>query len=492
MRHVIICFVLLTFISSCGVSSYSPGKKYPSHELLADYNLMREILESKHPSIYWYTNKDSINWYFDNYAAQIKDSMTEQEFAWKILAPMADKIHCGHTSVSMSKAYGRWATGKRFQSFPYYLKVWDDSMAVVRTLLKDSFLAKGTIVRSVNGVSQDSLVKAIFDKLPEDGYANNINFIRMSGNFPYYHRNIFGVSEKYTVEYLDGNGNLLSAEIPAYKPPVDTAKIDSTKKDSIRRPKPRPVKRKRPKTFYRSFSIDSTKRFAVMEVNGFTKGSLRSFFRRSFREMKKQEIPNIIVDLRSNSGGRIGLSTLFTKYLSRTSFRVADSVYANSRTLRPFTKYFENKWLNNGQMFFTTKKHADGKYHLGHFEKKCYKANKKYRYRGNVYVLINGPTFSAASLVAGTLKGQDGITIVGEETGGGWHGNSGIIIPEVKLPYTRTRITVPLFRVVQFCHPPKTGSGVIPDLFIGTNYEALMNGVDYKMKVVQDIINAGF
>ena len=487
MRHVLFCISLLFFFGSCSVSSYSPGKKYAKQQLAEDYSLLKNILEEVHPSLYWYTSPDSINWYFDHYANQIQDSMTEQEFAWKVLAPMVDKIHCGHTSVSMSKAYGRWADGRRFQSFPYYLKVWDDSMAVVRTLIKDSIFAKGTIIRSVNGIGRDSLVKAIFDKLPEDGYANNINFIRMSGNFPYYHRNIFGVSDKYKVEYLDAKGNLAVKDIPAYKPPKDTTKKVTGRKDSIP-PRPKAPKRKRTKSFYRSFHVDSSGLFATMEVNAFTKGNLRAFFRRCFKEMKEKNIPNLVLDIRSNSGGRIGLSTLLTKYLSRTSFRVADTVYANSRSLGKYTGHFERKWLNNIQMFFTTRKMKDGKFHLRHFERKCYAANKKYTYKGKVYVLTNGPTFSAATLLANTLKGQEGITLVGEETGGGWHGNNGIMIPEVKLPNTRTRVTMPLFRVVQFQHVPKTGSGVVPDVYIGTNYDALMKGVDHKMKVVERMI----
>ena len=79
-------------------------------------------------------------------------------------------------------------------------------------------------------------------------------------------------------------------------------------------------------------------------------------------------------------------------------------------------------------------------------------------------------------------------TILGEETGGGWHGNSGIMIPDIVLPHSKNTVRLPLFRLVQYNHVPKTGTGVIPDIYIGTSYEALLKGYDYKMKVVRDMI----
>ena len=145
-----------------------------------------------------------MNWYFDKYYHSIPDSMTEQQFTWHILAPLIDKIHCGHTSVGSSKAYRKWIKGKRLPSFPLYFKVWNDSMAVSANLnIKDSILKRGVLVTSVNGVSNQRQISKMFEYLPEDGYANNVNYIRLSGNFPYYHRNIYVLSNKYHVTYLD-------------------------------------------------------------------------------------------------------------------------------------------------------------------------------------------------------------------------------------------------------------------------------------------------
>lgn len=115
---VIVSFSCFFLLSCAGTnSSYSPNKKYARQELQQDFTVLRNILETKHPSLYWYTGKDSMDMYFDRYYGAIADSMTEQQFGWKIIAPLTDKIHCGHTSFGMSKAYNRWTRNKRFASF---------------------------------------------------------------------------------------------------------------------------------------------------------------------------------------------------------------------------------------------------------------------------------------------------------------------------------------------------------------------------------------
>jgi hypothetical protein len=50
--------------------------------------------------------------YFDKYYNNIKDSMTEQQFGWKIVAPLTDKTHCGHNSFSRCKGFNNWVEGK--------------------------------------------------------------------------------------------------------------------------------------------------------------------------------------------------------------------------------------------------------------------------------------------------------------------------------------------------------------------------------------------
>ncbi len=237
-------FFVIIF-TGCSVSkNYLPTNKYPVVALQKDFVLLQNILEAKHPSLYWYTPKDSMDEAFKNAFSLIKDSMTENQFAWKILAPLIAKIHCGHTSISYSKAYAKWAKEKSLSSFPLYMKVWKDTMAVFANRNpKDSIFKWGTLVTAVNGVPNKELIHNIFSYLPMDGFADNVNYIRLSGGFPRYHSNIYGLSKEYKVDYIDSaTGKKMTTILPLFE-----IKKDSTKKDSTVKPKQQTAKKEKKK-----------------------------------------------------------------------------------------------------------------------------------------------------------------------------------------------------------------------------------------------------
>jgi C-terminal processing protease CtpA/Prc len=291
------------------------------------------------------------------------------------------------------------------------------------------------------------------------------------------------------VTYLDSTGAEKAVDVPLFTPRKDSTKKDSTRKREL------PAKPDRPKLSpllsSRSLVKDSLGLYATLTLNTFNSGRLRPFFRKTFRELRKEKIGNLVIDIRSNGGGKVWASTLLTKYISRTTFKVSDSAFAVSRGLGKYSRYVKWGWLNSVEMFFISRRKKDGLYHVRVMEKRIYQPKKRNHYDGKVYVLTNGPTFSASALFCNAVKGQPGVVLLGEETGGGWHGNSGIMIPDIKLPHTKNTVRLPLYRIVQYNHVPKTGSGIPPDIYVGTNYDALLKGIDYKMKVVKDMIGNG-
>ena len=483
MRRLFFLFSLPLFFS-CSVSkNYNPDKKYSKEALQEDYTLLRNILQKKHPTLYWYTSKDSMDYYFNKGFQAITDSMTELQFGWQILAPLTANIHCGHTSFSMSKGWEHFIKNKTIPSFPLFLKVWKDTMMVIGNMNhKNRLIQNGSFISSINGMKNADLLNYMFHFLVEDGYSENVNYIRLSVDFPYFHRNIFGLYKKYQVDYTDSNGIEKKTLIPYYAPEVDTVKKQKKEKKIYERNRTRQERLQD----IRSLQYDSL--FALMTVNSFSKGHLKIFFRRSFREMRKNKTKNLVIDIRANGGGDIIKSVFLTKYLRDKSFKVADTAYAISNTLKPYTKYISGGFFNNIGLFFVTHKEKDGKYHFGYWERHRFYPKRKNHFDGNIFVLTNGFTFSASSLFCNAVKGQKNVKLVGEETGGGWYGNSGIMIPNITLPNTKLRVRLPFFKLVQYDHIPVKGTGVIPDVYVGPNWRDILKGRDSKIDKVKEMI----
>ncbi len=485
-KHFPFLILMVILVSCVGSKNYNPNKKFSKEALQQDYTLLRNILQKNHPALYWYTPKDSMDLYFNQYYSTIKDSMTEQFFGWKVVAPMLHKIRCGHTSFMMSKRFNRWADSKNFPSFPLYLKVWNDTMMVLANLnKKDSILHRGTFITGINGKSNKEVIQTMFEHFSADGYANNVNYYRLSNNFPNYHRNIFGLRRNYTVNFIDSTGHEKIMNMPLFEVKKDT----TTAKNDIPKFKPKKLSKKERKQRYllglRRFEIDTANSTGLMVLNTFSNGRLRRFFRSSFSYAKENSIKNIVLDLRLNGGGKVVLSNLLLRYLRKQNFKTVDSCYAVAKNLRPNTKHIQSGFWYSLGIKLMTKKGKDGNYHKTF---RILKPKSNNHFDGELYILTSGPTFSASTLVTNALKGQDNVIVVGEETGGGWQGNSGIFIPDITLPNTKVRVRLPLFKVIQFNHVATKGVGIMPDVLVPTDYNALLNNEDKKMKVVLQLI----
>ncbi len=492
-----IYFISIIFCCSCASSykTYQANRKFLKEELQQDYTLLRNILEQKHPAIYWYTPKQQMDYYFDSLYNNITDSMTELQFGWRVIAPLTQKIHCGHTTFSMSNNWNRFIRNKHIPSFPLFVKTWADTMVVTANLnKKDTVFKTGAVITAINNVPVKILQQQMFQYLPADGYANNINYIRLSSNFPYFHRNIFGVFKNYRVDFIDSNGASKTALLPMWSPAPDSIKVHKKRVDTIGEKRSRKQRKQERKESYRSLETDSSLNTAIFTLNTFSGGGgrhLRKFIKQTFKKLRRDSIENLIIDLRGNGGGDIDIYALLTRYIRNKPFKVADSAYAAAKSLKPYGQYIHQSFLTNLGLFFLTKKRKDGNYHFGFYERHMYQPKLNNHFNGKVYVLINGPTFSASTLFCHAVKGQQNVILAGEETGGGWHGNSGIMIPDFTLPVTKLKVRLPLFRIVQYNHTPKDGRGVAPDIYIPPTVEGVTKSLDRKMMIVKGLIKNG-
>lgn len=493
MRSLLIFWVSSIIITGCAVnqSSFSSNKKYSLQQVQQDYTLYQTILEQHHPSIYWYTPKDSMDYYFSWGKEHLKDSMTEPEFR-KVLSYVTSKINCGHSSVRSSKAWTKFNDTIRLgKMFPLSVKAWDSAIVVTTNFnRRDSILKRGTVITSINNQKTPAIVDTMFDYISTDGYNRTHKYQTLSnrGYFGSLYTSLFGLSEKYTIGYIDSTGQENAIVIPVYNAATDTMFRVGTRPF---RSAPQPSKKERRQIRLnntRLLKIDTVNQTAMMDLATFTKGyGLRKFFRNSFAALQKNNIGHLIIDVRSNGGGSVTNSTAITRYLAKQRFKIADSLFA-VRKKSPFERHIQNHFWNKLFISFFTKKHRDGFYHFGYFERHYFKPKKNNHYDGKVYILTGGNSFSATTLFTAALVKQDNVTVVGEETGGGAYGNSAWLIPDVTLPVTGVRFRLPLFRLVIDKSIPKIGRGVQPETPSLPTADAIKRNIDYKVEKAMELI----
>lgn len=477
--------IIILLLTSCAASKFNPAQKYAPEALRQDYSIFRNVLEEMHPSLYWYTPKDSMDYFFTRGEAMLNDSLTETRFRY-VLSYVISKMRCGHTSTRPSKAAQKFVNPAA-PSLPLFIKSWPDTTVVVANINRtDSNVVRGVVLQSIDNRSMQQIIDSFFSHLSTDGHNTTHKYQTLSNGstFRSLYANIYGLKRETPVTFLDTLGVQHTASVKLFIPP----KPDSTQ------PRPKlPPKRERRRAelqAMRSLHVDSAKRFAVLEVNTFAKhNKLRSFFRRSFRQISDSGIQHLIVDMRGNGGGNVTLSNLLTKYIADKPFKIADSLYAIRRSSE-YGKYREARIWNWLFLQLLTRKKADGNYHFTWFEKKYFKPRKANHFNGNTYILTGGNTFSAATLFTKALKGQQSVKVIGEETGGGAYGNSAWIIPDITLPNTGVRFRLPLFRLVIDKDELK-GRGVIPDVEAVPTVDYIRRNVDYKKEKAIELIGAG-
>jgi hypothetical protein len=483
------CLLLCVVLFSCSNSKkgFQPNQKYSKEDLQKDYTLFRNILEESHPSLYWFTPKETIDYYFDAAYAQLKDSMTERDFRTS-LSYVISKLRCGHTAARYSKRFSAYLDTAELKIFPLSIKAWQDTMVVVANLnRKDSILRRGIIIKAINEVPVPVLIDSVFNYLSADGYSITGKYQAISnrGNFGAFYKNIFGLTDSFDIRYINRFGEEDLVRVPAYDPAIDT----TWKQPPVESQRPtREEKRFISMHSARNVQVDTTLKSAFMTVNTFSRGHrLKSFFRKSFRTLKKLDTKYLVIDVRTNGGGDASNSSLLTRFIADKNFKIADSLYAVKRSSR-YSKYIEMQPLYWLMMQFITHKQRDGKYHFGFLERHVYKPKKKNHFNGEVYILTGGNSFSATALFAKKLKGQKNVTIIGEETGGGAYGNSAWMLPDVTLPVTGLRFSLPKFRLVMDKDEVAAGRGVMPDIEVLPTVESIRRGVDPKVEVIRQII----
>ena len=527
-KFFLLSTLLLVFASCQSTKNYNEQitKHHPVVNLRADVDKVYEQLKKNHPKLYQYTSKEVLDFKFDSLKKSINEPINSREF-YKKLAPVVANVRQGHVAVgSVSKRFTRKERKvlkkHKLEFYDLDFEYLEDKLLVKRTFGKDSSVV-GCEVVSINGELVNDLVKTYKKQFASDGYNTTLHNRYVGKAFAILYNKDKGFLDSLEVRFK-AKGSIFSKQYKRVLKDKNEVENDSIKinkikpvklskaekkKNKIARKKKRKADRKfgfisKSKEYTRNFNFigkDST--VAYMKIRSFSNRNYKKFYKESFEELKLRKTKNLILDLRDNGGGRISEIDYLYSYLTDKDYVFIAPIEVNSRI--PLTKAL----LSNGNPLFLkimgmmtiidpttmmiqylkTKK-VDGKLYYKMKYNKSRKPNK-ISFKGNMYVLINGNSFSASSLISTHLKSNARATFVGEETGGAYNGCVAGIYRIYRLPNSKLKIRMGLMQIEAPHKQLPDGFGIKPDIEILPNLRDRKLDIDTELEwILNDIYKA--
>ncbi len=459
----------LLCVFGAAVAQTPVDKTYPAAVVQRDFRFMRHAMEEAHPGLYRYQSKDSISHWFDQTERQLDHPMNEREIRRTIL-PLLARIGCGHTNLVASETYEKYLKKHKQANFPVEAVTYQNRLFVFSNRSADSTLRKGLEILAIDGQPVATVLTTLYSLMTSDGYNRTFQpWAVNAAGFSNYYRYGYGTRPTYVLTVSDSIGKSRTMTVRGINPDsVVVKRPKAIRPDSaLRRTVAKATPVKTPTLFgNKKVSLqfvgpDSA--VAVLHLTTFSGMGFRRQYRQLFRRVRERGSRSMILDLRGNTGGSSAMSLKLASYFVDTAFVGYRQVDA------PVRQVSFNQQLGYKFWRFFMRNIFSRRTELGTYRRlsgeKVWHPTRLNHFGGDVYVLTNGGTFSAASICASLVRNlRPNVTIIGRESGGGRNGCNAYTTPYLTLPETALRLRFPLYKLVLNIAPPDEGHGVIPDV----------------------------
>lgn len=459
-KVIIILYLYLLSVSSFGIN------------FSQDFILFKNIFYSTHPNLYQYHDHEFIDSIFSETAQKITEIKTEQEY-FILVQSIISTIKDGHTQIYSSYLLPK---GNNTASFPFLIKIIENQLIVDYSSLKE--ISIGTKILSINGEKVESILSRLEKYVVVDGYGGIKRKARiLEKKFHYYYCLEYGEHKNFAIEY-EVNKLLLATNIKAK---TLYWHLDKDRKRSSYFSNYRKHNQVKPSVKF----IDSLNT-AVLTINTFNR-DLTLYYQeidQIFIKIIAKETKNLVIDLRRNTGGYRKASIYLFSYLTSKNFKQRNQSALKNTTL-PYPQYLIQTSYDESVM----KKNvcSENKF-IDVLEE--YMLIHENSFKGKIYLLTSGQTFSAASSFASLAYNHD-ITLIGEETSGGYHHYSSDFFAMYQLPHTKIYVSFFLTQVtanVNYKNIPH-GSGVKPHHEVEISIDDLILNRDTQLHFTLNKIN---
>lgn len=412
------------------------GKTYSKTALQEDFEKLHDIIQTYHPKLY--TNSARLSELLISQYALIEDGMTELEFL-RVLAPIISALNCGHTSISLSEDYqDQLATEGKY--FPLPLRFIQNHAYIVQNGMAKT-IPLGSELLSINGISTEDIISTLFNQLTADGENETRKVMLLNGWFKYKYQNYMDDVGNFDIIYQEPG----ASETKALRLEGATnAELNLVNTGTyIERPVP--------------FSSEFCKEYAVLSMYSFypegqySLSDFIGFIDEFFLQCAANKTTNLVLDLRDNGGGDPRVTSHLFSYLEKAEqpyFR-ADSpdYYSGLKNTIPFA---EN------------------------------------HYSGDLFILMNGGSFSSTGHLLALLKAQGVGIFVGEESGGSFactDNSQNFVLKNTKIQF---RSSTQIWAVDAQGLTP--GRGIMPDFEVIPTIQDYLDNIDVVKQTAIDMI----
>ncbi|HYG41268.1 MAG TPA: S41 family peptidase, partial [Cytophagales bacterium] len=213
----------------------------------------------------------------------------------------------------------------------------------------------------------------------------------------------------------------------------------------------------------------------------------KDFLKKTFKELKNRNIENLILDLRNNEGGEETYGILLYSYLTDKPFHYYKKITVAQKKKITVDAYLP-KFYGIYKLLFLKKSGSEYQFKLAKFTKK-YNPQQN-AFKGKVYTLINGNSFSVTTEFSSILHNNKRSTFIGRETGGAYYGDNSGVFGIVVLPESKLVMGIPMLafysNVADYPYPDR---GIIPDHIITPTIEDIIQEKDPEMIFTLELIN---
>ena len=481
----IIVFLLFTITSTAYSQTSTPTSTdslFSTTQLREDFSILRNALEEGHAGLYRYTSKEEMDRLFDKVYNSITEPLTENEFFFKI-APLVSNVHCGHTRVGLSRAKMIDINNSRI-TIPFSFEFIEDKTYLVNNYSNLENIKMGGEVISINGILVKDALEKMLQLISSDARINSYKYqyLKRSNNFSRFFALLYGQAESFSI---------------VYKSPADEHEI-TIEADGITKDEMIQTGSERYPELFSDLPPISTRTendIPILEIRTFetpayeqAEISYEQYLADFFTKLHKDNEKYLIIDLRNNDGGegeygRILATYLFDKpFYYYRSLRFKNKTYGfwkhTNATQEDWYELMKNGVQNSNGWFDYTEDPGLGVQKF-----------KETSFKGNLYILINGNSFSTTGEFSTVVHYNKRAKFIGtEECGAGYYGNTSGFLPVLNLPNTKLRVSLPLIKYTMEADNFPNEGGLIPDYFIAPTISDILNNEDYEMQFLLKLI----